>query len=445
MSELSLSSKNVIQEFQSEIDEIKETEVTCKQEITDLRNIFETDKKNLKEKADQELKILKDKRSTDSKEKEDLENKIAGAITCPKCSYEFTLRYKDFDVESSKVKVEELKLSLVSQDKVIEETQIKLNNEYKEREAKFNTELKELEDIEKTLVTQKEDVNNRIKAKRETFNTQYEDQNTLLIQERGYITKVGEEKSEYEKRIKGIDDKIRDSITKIGTIDFKLSQIELAIKLIEGQITQLNKESDIEEKVLELEVQIEDLMEEETKLKTQLESEEQEKKRKEEWLLNFKNFKSYLANQSIKNIGDYTNFYLNSIQSNITIQIEGYRMLAGGKKLKEEITTTVYKDGFEEGSYGTFSAGERGRIIICNILGLQELINLNAGPGKGLDLLICDEILDSIDTLGLELLINALQGLQKTIMIVSQNEIQSLSSTTVVIQKQNKISTVLTQ
>jgi ABC-type hemin transport system ATPase subunit len=128
--------------------------------------------------------------------------------------------------------------------------------------------------------------------------------------------------------------------------------------------------------------------------------------------------------------------------SNLAIKIDGYKTLAS-KKVKEQISTSVLRDGFDSGSYGKFSGGERGRIDICNIVGMQELISLNAGHGKGLDMLLADEILESVDVQGMECIINSLQSLGKTIMLVSQNEINTLAEYTLTIQKKNKVSTIL--
>lgn len=158
-----------------------------------------------------------------------------------------------------------------------------------------------------------------------------------------------------------------------------------------------------------------------------------------QWETNFKNFKSYVANQSIANIQDYANLFLRQMGSDLTIKLDGFSELASGK-LKEQISVEVLRGGFSEGSYGAFSGGERGRIDVCTILAIQQLINLNCKSG-GLDLLICDEILDQIDTLGLESIINSLQNLDRTIMIVSQNDINTLKDYTLTIEKRNKIST----
>lgn len=414
-------SKDVVNEFKAEIDEVRETEDVCNTEIKTSTETYNT-----------QLKKLKETKAKDTKEKEELENKIAGAITCPKCSHEFTLRYGDFNVDNAKKAVEEFKKSILL-----------LETEISTLEIKHKKDIEELEDILKDLKTQKEDINNRITQRREKFSVEFEQENQKLTTTRTTITEYEEKEREWNKKLKVIEDNL--STIKNEEIRGKneISTIYTSIQVIESQITQLQAPQETVMEVLGLEKELINLQTLIDDGKFYIEQKTLEKRKIEEWFVNFKNFKSYLANQSIKNIEDYTNLFLHSIESNITITIEGYRMLSGGKKLKEEITTTVYKDGFEEGSYGKFSAGERGRIIISNILGLQELINLNAGVGKGLDLLICDEILDSIDTLGLELLINALQNLQKTIMIISQNEINSLSSSTLIIQKKSKVSTIL--
>ena len=58
-------------------------------------------------------------------------------------------------------------------------------------------------------------------------------------------------------------------------------------------------------------------------------------------------------------------------------------------------------------------------------------------------LLVCDEILDSVDTLGLESIINSLHSLKRTIMIVSQNEINSLLEDTIIVRKIGGVSTII--
>src|SRR5690606_17221916 len=100
--------------------------------------------------------------------------------------------------------------------------------------------------------------------------------------------------------------------------------------------------------------------------------------------------KSYLANLSLKNIEELVNFYLTKMNTDLSVEIEGYKQK--GKKITEKITETILRGMTPIGSYNRFSGGERGRIDVASILANQTLINNNASP-KGLDLIIIDEVL----------------------------------------------------
>lgn len=388
-------SKDIVKLFQKEIDEVKETETECNDLIS-------------KEKENKKLLVT---------EKEGLENKIQGAINCPKCSHEFTLRYPGFDVEEARKRVAQLVVLI------------------KECETKIG----EVEEIIKELDTQKQDINTRIIEKRKTILEEIEGLEKVITSLNSQISSAKRKEQEYK-------DLVQRKQGSINSLNFSLKQEQQKDSLLDTKIQGLLKSIENlsvkdPSKLQSLKKQFEESLEKEAALAESYTRLVKEKQEIEAWNINFKNFKSHLANQSIKNISDYTNLFLQSIGSNITIKVEGYRLLSSNK-LKEEITTLVYKDGFEEGSYGSFSAGERGRIEVCCILALQELINLNT-PSGGLDLLVCDEILDSVDTMGLELLINSLQPLGKTVMIVSQNEINTLSENTILIQKEGKVSRIV--
>lgn len=388
--------KNVNQEFKTEIDE-----------ITALDKQLETDLNQVK------LKIRGKK-----EEITQLQNKLIGLITCPKCSHEFSLKDKELSIEEVKsmIVVQEGQLTTLEQEKL------------------------ELDELLPEIEKQKQAVNNKIALRKEELNKEIHKSDNELSELR---TLVRELDTEYT-TLSSEETKLRNSLKlleqKLQT-DKNVIQNGLGlIKGLEESIKQLRENSQ-EEKLNELQTRFDKITKEVETTQQLLDQEKDKLTRTKGWLLNFKSFKSHLANQSILSIQDYTNFFLQSIGSNIQIQIEGYKTLSDGR-IKEEIVTSVLRDGFNEGSYGTFSAGERGRIEICNILALQQLINLNCVNG-GLDLLICDEILDSVDTLGLELIITSLQTLEQTIMVVSQNEINSLESLSVVIQKQNNISKIV--
>lgn len=387
-------SKNVVTKYQKEIDETKSLDTTCNSTIKS---------------GEDRIKFF----STSITE---LEHQLEGIITCPECSHEFTLQGEDFDINYAKERLGELKGLVEDEKGVIDETnQILIG-------------------VEKTKL----DINTKIEKDRESILKRLGEISTRRV-------KISESQTDLKKDIESLQQEINTLNSNItsyqSTIDGRTKknlEHDVSIKECNDEIKVL--QSPDNSKLVELTNSLETVLIEEEKLTLQSQKLIEEKQKIDEWYGNFKSFKSFLANQSIKDITDYTNFFLASMNSNISIQIEGYKILSN-KKLKEEITTLVYKDGFERGSYGKLSAGERGRIELACILGMQNLINLNC-PTGGLDLLICDEILDSVDSLGLENIIGSLQGIDSTIMIVSQNDINSLKENTIIVQKEQGVSTI---
>jgi ABC-type multidrug transport system ATPase subunit len=98
------------------------------------------------------------------------------------------------------------------------------------------------------------------------------------------------------------------------------------------------------------------------------------------------------------------------------------------------------KDGYKQGTFGRYSSGEKMRISVASILALQKLINLNSKSG-GLNLLIMDECLDSLDSKGLESIVQSLQKIVLTAELITfaNHNIKGISIITIV--KENGIST----
>lgn len=395
--------------FQAEIDIILEAEAETLEEETALK----------------EIKTLYNESLTKlEKEFTETNNMIQGAITCPKCSHEFSLRYKDFNIETAKERIKQIEKEVKS-----------INIDIKENEEELATYKEIFEELDK----QKQEVNDRVVKYRKQFNPKFEKIQSKVTYLADYLLELGKQANSFKISVNSFKDRVSNffefykrSQNIIKTRSVNLIELEESLK-------DLGK-TDVD-KIQQLKDQIEKEEETKTTLSDKLQVLVSEKLAIDQWITNFKSFKSFLANQSIKNIADYTNLFLSAIRSNITIQIEGYKELSN-KTIKEQIVTSVLRDGFSVGSYGAFSAGERGRIEISNILALRELVNLNS-PTGGLDLLVCDEILDSVDSMGLEYIVESLQPLEQTIMIVSQQEINSLATSTITIQKQNAVSTII--
>ena len=77
---------------------------------------------------------------------------------------------------------------------------------------------------------------------------------------------------------------------------------------------------------------------------------------------------------------------------------------------------------------------------LANILAMHKLTNVSCSEGKGLDLLILDEILDATDETGLANIFESLNTFQITSMVVSHGNIAENYPYKLVVNKQNGIS-----
>lgn len=342
--------------------------------------------------AEAEIKEIKTRKNEAIGIKDELTNLLAGSIACPKCDHIFSLEDENFDAKVSTDELKEIKEEIIpdidkelivanDQLKKAEEDKTKLRQDNQSLQKKEDEEIRNLRALNQSLTKLEDDLLKEVKA-----NKSLED-------------KIQKEKDAIEELKNGNSEKVE-----------KLSE------------------------------QLAKYIDEETELQDKLQKAITDKATIEVWITHFKNFKSHLANKSIANIQDYTNLYLQEMGSNIQILLEGYKVLSN-KKVAEKITAIVRRNGLDDASYGTYSGGEKGRIDICTIIAIQTLINLNSTTG-GLDLLILDEVMDSVDSLGLENIIRALQNIDRTIMIVTQNEINSLKEYTLTIRKQNRKSII---
>lgn len=403
----------------------------------------------LKDETDTKAQLAEDQQTL--KEFETFESEVnknlLDAIECPMCSHKFLLRDKEFNVEEAKAQLPEVQENIKDLKELIAATQDYINTD---------------------IQAQKLEVNKRIIAVNETIKTDLDAFNQHLIKINAMVHELQSQQQEEQQKkqllvskvsqakqvLKNKEQEEQNALTSLKNVvrraelSVKQAEQELTSHLeqceaLENQIETLRAQDLDRSKVEKLERDIAALVKEEEKIKLNLEAKRKEKESIDIWEQHFKSFKSHLANKSILNIEEYTNLFLQNMNSNLTIAIDGYKTLAN-KKLKEQITTSVKRDGFDAGSYGKFSGGERGRIDLATICAMQELINVQVSEqAKGIDFLCVDEILESVDTEGLECMINSLQPIGKTIMIVSQQPINALADYCITIQKKNKVSHIL--
>ena len=137
-------------------------------------------------------------------------------------------------------------------------------------------------------------------------------------------------------------------------------------------------------------------------------------------------FQTYLANKSVSVIEGATNSYLARFGVDIRVRISGFKVLKSGD-VREKIDVFVSNDGIEWSAFMGKSGGERGRVTLAGVLGIQRLINLSTG-GRGLDLLLFDECFHGMDSRGQENIIKVFEKMGSTILVITQDVSESFNN-----------------
>jgi len=261
---------------------------------------------------------------------------------------------------------------------------------------------------------------------------------TKLILLKTEINKKSIEKSRLSNEIVRLEGIILTNNTRIDTCTSLVSDLTKSINSVQEVdistiIRDLRKKSneEVEKK----------LVYEKEKLKL-----EEEVEKSSYWIVTFTRFKTHLSNKVIKVIECFINEYLGRMSTDVRIQIDGYKMNKDNT-IKESISVSLHRDG-EDASLSTFSNGERARVEIAAIFAIQKLINTSIQESSstgGLEFTFLDEIIDSVDSLGMFNIMKTLQTLKKTISVVSHVTFKEHSENlfnTVTVEKENKISII---
>jgi len=151
-----------------------------------------------------------------------------------------------------------------------------------------------------------------------------------------------------------------------------------------------------------------------------------------------KGFMTFLTNKSIKSIEGITNSYLKKINTDLQVNIDGFTVLKSGD-VREKIDVSIIRNGKNVGVYEKYSGGEKGRINLANIVGMQKLFNMSA-PNGGLNFLGLDEVFEGLDVTGQKDLIKILEGLGVTTLVVSHRNTPIGANNELIIKKVNGIS-----
>jgi exonuclease SbcC len=406
----------------SENKELLRTEIInlkeIKEKLIDLNKVSFEDEKNeinkkvssnneIKKEANEQITPIEDKIKECNEVITVFENILSGVITCPECNHKFLLTDK-ISIEEAEEKIEEYKKELNS----------------------FNFELEEIQDLVKEINSIHLEFENKLDGYRKK-----EGKNDLL-------------KENVRKSISSIEGKIDNIKKKIEIIQESILKTEKAQKKHKESILDTNNEIEkLKNKKFNLEEETKPFLDKINVSNKEIERlsiimcEENKKLIKvKEWYINFSNFRSHLARKSLLYIQNNINNQLDKMKSNLRLLLEGFKLKAD-KTLKEEITPYIIKNG-NQIAFKRLSGGQRVRMDVSSIITMQEIINSTNKYG-GLDYLHIDEITESSDALGMQLLLDSLKNLDKTILITSHVPIKEVEENILTIIYENGRSKII--
>ncbi len=352
-----LKSKESVSELRKDIDELTKQLKTKK--CVDLTQLREE-----RNKVRKQLEDVESTRSENVRMRRKIESELAGTVKCPECGTEF-IEESELDLTPDKAR------KLIKQ----LDTTIKCNEKEKEDL------LKKIDDLRISL-QKAQDTNDEIDKIK----------SNIKIQERA-IECENENVRNAEKVVDFTERKIRE-LQEEHSKDTRIKTIEQKIRELTTERQQQGKNLKLVEERLEM-----------CKF----------------WKFNMgkSGFATYLANKSVKVIEGITNAFLRKFGVDVSVQINGFTLLKSGD-VREKIDCYVTNDGITLESFMAKSGGERGRVTLAGVLGIQRLLN-ESTDGRGLNLLCFDEAFKGMDTLGQENIIRIMERMGMTILVISQN------------------------
>ena len=330
--------------------------------IGNLPDVSELEEKRKKIRL--KIKSLEEQESEAEQIIKDLKADISGAVECPECGHKFMPESNyDLTVKQAKKLIKETKESLESIRDLIGKKKVRLRkvnesiDEADQLEIKARRAKQNAKDAERDVEEEKKNV--------ERFNKR-------IIEIEREIADI-KKNSRSAKIVKQCDEKIKEVEQKIGDAKKKMSALTEELSMVEYWSYYMGKNG----------------------------------------------FATYLANRSVKIIEGITNSFLKKFRSSMTVEINGFKINKDGSVREKIDVLAVYKGKYAQNFMG-YSGGERSRIFLASILGIQHLINLSA-HGRGLDLLLLDESLGALDSRGVVNICNILNQLGVTVMMITQN------------------------
>lgn len=370
--------KDAIGAAEADIEEYERTVKSYEKKKKDAESLISeieikdvTELINKRKKLKEQIEEVDEKVTENGTLKRKLKREVDLAITCPNCGKEFV---PDSQLDLSPEEIREV---------------------IKELDAEIEKGVKKQDKLELQLKQVRRDIseaekNNDRKNELDALAKKYE---RLAKRAKESILELKVDISKHQERIRTIKTN---------------KENDVLLKKIDEQIKDLDKELSMEQSKLK------PVMDEIDMIKF--------------WQFNMgKNgFSTYLANKSIKIIEGITNSFLRKFGVDISVLINGFKILRSGE-VREKIDVFVLNDGITAEQFMSKSGGERGRVTLAGILGIQHLINLSTN-GRGLNLLLLDEVFPGIDAMGQEKIIKVLETLGVTIMLITQNVSESFNN-----------------
>lgn len=360
---------------------------------------------------------LKKRRRSISAAVETLNAKLAGTVTCPACRHEFLVSDKEFDVERAKRELERQRADL-------QDVGDSLCNSEQEAEQ-VEQMMTHLRNECRTLTDFREQWKDRLaKGERAVQAAQYEMEgarfNIKRVQD--FVAARSQEveqmrRSLFDEAYQSIDAAKRTGERTIAEFDEQISAAHSSIDTLQQTFTELETSSasqlidSLKSSLRSYRKKSADVLEDKNALESRVRALTTQ-------IQVFNQFRTHLANTKINALSAMMNQVLTDLGSDLRITLSGYTQLKSGT-IREKISVSVIRDGMDCGSLGKFSEGERMRINLSSIIAMQRLVNGNCDEGKGLDLLVIDELGDSLDETGLASTFAAINKLGLTALVVS--------------------------
>lgn len=442
----------VLDEQQKKLDELHANfEVENKDsfaDIIEIRKDIDNVSKNI-EKLLQNIHDTQSNMDLSSEKLRKLQNQIHGAITCPKCKHEFFVG-GDITLEKAKEQFDEKSKELTR----LQSLEDSLKSEKAECEKQLCGFEKELNDVNAEITKKRNNILD-FRHEVEKCSSEFEMASSEVAKTKRKINSLNNTIEVEQGKLDGL---VRKMISDaLDVVDSACDKGESYVKTLKDKVISLNASIESFEKAAEDAINssqddfVASLNNSKAKYEKELQSVlgevEEAQKEFDKYIVqenHFVDFRSHLANKKVKAISGVTNHFLELIGSDLRVEMLGFKKLKNGK-IRDKITVNLLRNGVDCGSYAKFSGGERARVNLASILGLQRLTNNSAPKGKGLDLIILDEILEASDTTGIESSCAALNRLGVTSLMVTQNPISDNDGHTIVVTKENGYSTITEQ